>query len=133
MNQSSQTCPTDRNKRITFIVVGGVFACATALATVLSPPDVLRGDQSHSDDRASLDGSLFEAPLIAKSKILPIPKPAQQLRKNPPTTYPPTTDEDVHIATATRKLNLFVEEVPIRLKLYWQLGYTWQEKTEETW
>ena len=152
MNQSNPNRLEDHKKRTTFVVIGGVVACVTALAVVFGRQGVnaiSRGDVSHSDDDASFAelvpanasgsndsnqvsliqvasiSSQSTAPSIANSNLLPTSKPTQQLRKYSPANL-------VHTAPATRELNLFLEEV-FRLKLYWEVGYYWQEETVEKW
>jgi hypothetical protein len=120
-----------------FVVIGGVLACATALAAVFGLPGVHRGDESHIDNNsaiASLGSTVSnEAQSIQmNSTYSPTSKPTQQLRKYSRTSRFPA-DDDARIASATRNLNLFAEEVSVRLKLYWQRGYYWQEEIEEKW
>ena len=132
----------DHKKRTTFVVVGGVVACVTALAVVLGLKGVKTvrlGDESHSHDGASFSALLTAnasgsndsvsspttTPSVANSNILPTSKPTQQLRKYSPSSL-------VQTAPATRELNLFLDE-KVRMKLYWEVGYYWQEETVEKW
>ena len=137
MSQSSQNCLKDRNRRNTFIVIGGVVACSTALAAVFTLLDVLWVDESHTDNRTFITAFGSKVSNQAQSIQIgsidsPTSKPTQQLRKNPPISTPPA-DDDAHLASTARKLNLFAGEISIRLKLYWQRGYYWQEEIEEKW
>jgi hypothetical protein len=134
MSKSSVNCLKDRNRRSTFVVIGGVVACATAPAAVFGLPGVLRGDESHSDNSSSIlaIGSKVSnqtQSIKINSTDSPTSKPTQLLA---PTSASPA-DNGAHIASATRNLNIFAEDISVRLKLYWQRDYYWQEETEEKW
>ena len=140
-------------QRSKFIAIGGVIVCASTLGVVFGLPTVLQRDKSPDEADSSFSafvpknasndneqsvhdgfmdsaGSdvLNHAPLEVDS----ISKSAHHLTANLRTK--PTTAYEADTLSPMRQLgNLFLEDNAIRLKLYWQNGYFWQEKKEETW
>jgi hypothetical protein len=137
-------------QRSKFIAIGGVVVCASILGVVFGLPTALQRDdspdgadssfaavvpQNASNDkeqsvRVYSTGS--DVLIHAPPEVDIISKSAHQLTANLRTK--PTTAYEADTLPPMRQLgNLFLEDNAVRLKLYWQDGYFWQEKKEETW
>jgi hypothetical protein len=153
MSESNQNFLKCHGQRSKFIAIGGVVVCAFTLGVVFGLPTVLQRHDSPDDANSSFaafipkNASNKSEQLAADSfmnsagsddsnhvpaEVDSISKPAHKLMANLRTK--PTTSYEVDTLPSMRKLgNLFIEDNAIRLKLYWQGGYFWQEKREETW
>jgi hypothetical protein len=132
-----------------FIAIGGVVVCASTLGVVFGLPTVLQHDKSPDDADSSFSAfasndneqSVHDGFMdLAGSDVLnhappevdSISKSAHHLTANLRTK--PTTAYEADTLSPMRQLgNLFLEDNAVRLKLYWQKDYFWQEKKEETW
>lgn len=116
----SELNPKFLEQRSKFIAIGGVVVCASTLGAVFGLPTVLQRDVSPDDAESSF--AAF------------VPENASVLNHAPPEVDKPTTAYEADTLPPMRQLgNVFLEDNAVRLKLYWQDGYFWQEKKEETW
>ncbi|KAL7523702.1 hypothetical protein ACHAXR_000294, partial [Thalassiosira sp. AJA248-18] len=106
-----------------------------------------------STPEASSEQDIFSASIRSmNSTATPTPAPSSSNSSPFPTSYMPTpetlmpTDYPTHDATEApteledgapdalfKRQHLRSKEVGFRLKLYWEEGYFWQERTEEKW
>jgi hypothetical protein len=131
----SELNPKFLEQRSKFIAIGGVVVCASTLGAVFGLPTVLQRDVSPYDAESSFAAFVPENASVlnhAPPEVDSISKSARQLTANLRTK--PTTAYEADSLPPMRQLgNLFLEDNAVRLKLYWQDGYFWQEKKEETW
>ena len=131
----SELNPKFLEQRSKFIAIGGVVVCASTLGAVFGLPTVLQRDVSPDDAESSFAAFVPENASVlnhAPPEVDSISKSARQLTANLRTK--PTTAYEADTLPPMRQLgNLFLEDNAVRLKLYWQDGYFWQEKKEETW
>ncbi len=144
LNPKFLSCHEQRSK---FIAIGRVVVCASTLGVVFGLPTFLQRDESPDDADSSFAAFVPEKQSVidsfmnsAESDVLnhappevdSISKLAHQLTANLRTKPTPAYEADT--LPPMRQLgNLFLEDNAVRLKLYWQDGYFWQEKKEETW
>jgi hypothetical protein len=131
----SELNPKFLEQRSKFIAIGGVVVCASTLGAVFGLPTVLQRDVSPDDAESSFAAFVPENASVlnhAPPEVDSISKSARQLTANLRTK--PTTAYEADTLSPMRQLgNLFLEDNAVRLKLYWQKDYFWQEKKEETW